>query len=61
VNDSTLFIVHVWLRREAFHATVRRVDDEQARLFKSAAEVGRYLEETTRPPQPAADPARKSP
>jgi hypothetical protein len=45
VNDSTLFVVRVWRRREAFRASVRRVEDEEARWFDSAQEVARYLED----------------
>lgn len=45
MNDSTLFVVRVWRQRELFRASVRRVDDEQARWFDSAQEVARYLED----------------
>jgi hypothetical protein len=46
VSDPTLFVVRVWRQREAFRASVRRVDDEQVRLFTTAAEMARYLEDS---------------
>lgn len=51
----TLFIVRVW-RRDGFHASVRRVDDEEVRLFETSGAVARYLETST---ASDADPAAK--
>jgi hypothetical protein len=57
VNDSTLFVVRVWRQREAFRASVRRVEDEEARWFDSAQEVARYLEDAAEGDAAARRPA----
>jgi len=44
VKSSTLFVVRVWRAGAAFRASVRRVDDEEARMFHEAAALARYLE-----------------
>jgi hypothetical protein len=44
LSDSTLFVVRVWRQHEAFRASVRRVDDEDTRLFDAAIDLARYLE-----------------
>jgi hypothetical protein len=43
MTAAALFIVRVW-RRDGFRASVRRVDDEDTRLFAAACELARYLE-----------------
>jgi hypothetical protein len=57
VVETTLFVVRVWRRLASFRASVRRVDDEDTRLFERATDVARYLESCT----PAADPAHTDP
>jgi hypothetical protein len=48
MGESTLFVVRVW-QRDGFRASVRRVDDEDTRLFGAADELARYLEASARP------------
>ena len=45
---TQLFVVRLWCIESnpaGFYASVRRVDSEQARLFTSAGELARYLEQ----------------
>lgn len=44
MGETTLFVVRVWRETDGFRAAVRRVDDEDTRLFRAAGEVARYLE-----------------
>ena len=44
VGETTLFVVRVWRETDGFRAAVRRVDDEDTRLFDSTADVAHYLE-----------------
>ena len=55
MSDSRLFVVRVWRQWTSFRASVRRVDDEEAQLFSTAAEVARYLEQSAPAEPPAAD------
>jgi hypothetical protein len=59
VDGASLFVVRVW-RADGFRASVRRVDDEDTRWFKSAADVATYLEmsckEEKRPGRAGAPP-----
>lgn len=60
MDDSALFVVRVW-RGAAFRASVRRVDDEDTRLFDVPEELVRYLAEAfaardAATPPPAVDP-----
>ncbi len=47
MTDTTLFLVRVWRQFTAFRASVRRVEDADTHLFKSADDMARYLEDTT--------------
>jgi hypothetical protein len=57
VSETALYVVRVWRETDGFRAAVRRVDDEDTRLFHAAADVARYLEASA----PAVDPARIDP
>ncbi len=57
MSDSTLFVVRIWRRLSAFRASVRRVDGEEPRVFDSAAEVARYLEQASEAPEAPRAPA----
>lgn len=45
-HATQLFVVHVWRQHTRFRASVRRVDDEQTRLFTSPTQLARYLSAT---------------
>jgi len=55
VSDSTLFVVRVWRQWASFRASVRRVDDEDTRLFEKATDVARYLETSATPSMVSSD------
>ncbi|MDL1861206.1 hypothetical protein FBR04_09275 [Betaproteobacteria bacterium PRO7] len=45
MGDATLYVVRVW-RESGFRASVRRVDDEDTRMFNTAADMARYFDES---------------
>jgi hypothetical protein len=44
VGETVLYVVRVWRETDGFRAAVRRVEDEDTRLFRAAEDVARYLE-----------------
>lgn len=44
MGETALYVVRVWRETDGFRAAVRRVEDEDTRLFDDATEVARYLE-----------------
>jgi hypothetical protein len=56
MGETRLFVVRVWREADGFRASVRRVDDEDTRLFRGAAELARYLDGCA--PEPGPMPGR---
>jgi hypothetical protein len=60
VSDPELFVVRVWRQlASGFHASVRRVDQEQTHHFSQPSEIARFLSEATTTDsaaRPAGDP-----
>jgi len=56
VGETALYVVRVWRETEGFRAAVRRVEDEDTRLFDDATEVARYLEASALATQPTSAP-----
>lgn len=56
MSDSTLFIVRIWRQfAGSFRASVRKVDDEEARLFTTPEDIARFFDATAeRVDDPAA-------
>lgn len=63
MGETTLFVVRVWRETDGFRAAVRRVDDEDTRLFRAAGEVACYLEASvaTALPDPSEQPKEGGP
>ena len=43
MDEADLFLVRVWHQSLGFRASVRRVDEEQVRMFADAEQLARFL------------------
>jgi hypothetical protein len=61
MSDPELFVVRVWRQLAgSFHASARRVDDEQTRHFSQPDELTRYLSAAADGAPDPAEPATAS-